>query len=603
MIEFYIEDNEVVLSSDFSFNWTEENPEVTSDGEFSLDMTISLVPAQNVIAFGFLNRLNKASITKTVTAKLVIDGGIHSGTFVISTNNNISVVGQFLSGNSELKYIAKNENKIYDLDWGTETEIDYIRALDSINQPGYGKYNFICTPVILSNEVVNFYSISSDTDATPSAINGITGKIVMQPWLLYYINKLPELLGYTLTYNVLNTDKRSKIMYLLNSSGSLKYSDALPDWTITEFKDYIEQFFNVSFIVDPATKSISIHSLESNLSNKKTVTPVVLDSYEREFDKDSLSLRLDFTRVSYDLNDSNYFRWNCLSDVILKNYTIVDYANLDAIKTWLKTHSTDDAAPLNIIFYDVEKNNHYIHVTNIQPAAVLYTLPITQDGDFDFVRRIQLIDKFSVVGTDSTKDLSFKIIPAEMAKAYVSVNINSGTAKAWFQLPKYSNPYYIPETKTLISAVEGTESTISRLSKLEVALYTGRIKTYFETNVGYVFDIPTLYPFSHVDFMPEFSGSSDRDNLIKLQTWASTYFTPAADTTMRIKNKDGIIDDYHYKSIINTDMQYVFIMVDSPEVHANNIFMIHNQKYFPISIEREKKQTETTAKGTFYRMI
>jgi len=595
--------NEVVLPDDYSFTETEENPEITSLGTYTLDITASLLESKNAIAFQFINRENKSDVKQTAFARKIEYGRITSGTIEIQKNTDIDVTFQFLAGNSELNYIAQNDKKIWEYDWGTESAIDYARALLSINEIHYGAFNFICTPVILSDEIVNSYTISADTATPAMAINGINGKIVMQPWLLYYINKFPEMLGYTLVYNVLNDDPRAKIMYFLNSSGTLKYADALPDWTVTEFKQYIEEFFNVSFLVDAATKTISIHSLQSNLTNKKIISPVVLDSFERDYTEESKSIRLDFTRVSYDLNDSNYFKWNCLSDVVLKNYKIVDYANLDAIKTWLKTHSTDDVAPLNLIFHDVEKNDHYIHVTNIQPAAVLYTLPIIQDGDFDFVRRIQLIDKFSAVGSDTTKELSFKIIPAEMAKSYVNVNVNSGTAKACFQLPKYSNAYYIPQTKTLIESVEGTESSITRPSKLEVVLYTGRIKTYFETRTGYIFDIPTLYPFSHVDFVPEFSWTTDRDNLLKLKTWAETYFIPAVHTTLRLKNAGGIIADYLQATVIDTSKEYVKTLIDGPDVTANNIFIFNNMKYMPISFEREKSRTQKSVKCTFYRML
>jgi len=600
---FYILSKRIVLPNDFSFSWIEENPEVVNSGEFSLDITFSLKFPENLIAVDFINRMNSTKKFVPVDSLLELDGRNHSGTFIFNENDDLTVTGQFVAGNSELKYIAKNSKKIWELDWGTETAIDYARALASINAEQYGTFNFICTPVVLSNEIVNNYTISADTASPAMAINGINGKIVMQPWLLYYINKFPELLGYTLKYNVLNNYPRAKIMYFLNSSGTLKYSDALPDWTVSEFQQYVEEFFNVSFIVDAATRTVSIHSFESALADKKTISPKQVSEIKREFNQKSESYRLDFTSIRYNLNDTNFFKWNSLSSVVKANYEKMSFTNLDAIKTWVKTHAPGTGAPLNILLYDTEKYDYYIHVTDIQPATFLYTVPVTIIGDSDFLVRIQLMNKFESYDDDNTRELVLNIVPAEMYKAYTNVNVNSGTAKAYFQCPKYSNEYYIPKTKTLIEAVEGTESTIQRPDKLEIALFTGRIKTYFETNVGYVFDIPTLYPFSHIDKTPEFSGTSDHDNLLKLKTWAETHFMTAALITLKLKGSGGIVNDYHQQSVVDLTELYSVYLEDNPDITAANIFILESVKYFPVSLERSVSNITKPVLCKMYRMI
>lgn len=598
MIQFFVKNKEVVLPDDYSFMIIDENPEITSDGVFTLDITSSLLEAKNAIAFEFLNRLNKETITKTAEAYLIDDGSVRNGMIIISSNDEVSVTYQFIAGNSELKYIAKNEKKIWQLDWGEETAIDFNRALASINSPGYGDMNFICTPVALDSIVANKFTVSAYNDANPFQINGVDN-IIMQPYLLYYINKLPELLGYTLVSNILNDDERAKKMYIINSVNTLKYADALPDWTITEFKEEVENIFNVSFIVDPASKSISIESLSSSITNKKIVNPIVLDSYGRDLNQNSKSLKINFTKISYYLNSNKFFNWHNLSENILLNYKVMDFINLDSLKSWVADNTSNIGIPLNTFLRDVEKDDYYIHVTSNKPSASLYTLPITYQGDFDFLRNIQLIDKFSSIGNDATRELKFKIVPGEFLKSYQTITISNGTVNAYFQCPKSTNQYYVPQTKTLIEAVEGSEVNIPRLDKLEVALYTGKIKPWFEHG-----SVEVLWPFSHIDCLPEFSPSgADIWMLLDYKTWVETYFIPAATKTLKLKGDDGIVDDYHQETIIDTSMEFTFTILDSPDVKATNIFIINNLKYLPISLERQKTKNQKAVTGKFYKML
>jgi len=625
MTQLFVNEREVILPSDFSFTLIEENPEITNNGEFTLDITISLRNPQNAIVFGFLNRINLATITKTAPARMIVDGSPRSGTIIISKNTDIDVTFQFVSGNSELNYIAKNEKKIWELDWGMETAIDFEKALESLNYPGYGEYdntpippfyfhtswfqNFVCAPVIVGSSIINNFTIAPDTDPVETAlkINGISGKIIMQPYILYYINKLPSLLGYTLKHNILNTDSRAKKMYLVNAIDSLKYADALPDMTITEFKEAIEFFFNVEFIVNPTDKTVSIENLQSNLENKKIVNITdYLDEYNRDQSQDSKSVRLDFSKVSYDLPGTNYFRYQKLDQYILDKSTIVEFVNFAVLEAYTRLHNGSPANKF-LIYRDLDQMNDYMFIDINsaigRPWIVFYMYPFTLDGNFDYVIIIDLINKFSSVGTDATKELVLKISPAEVLQHREPVHINSGNTFAYTQLPKSSSAYFIEESKGFIETVQGTEVTIPRLSKLEVSLYTGRIKSYQETQIGYTFDIPTLYPFSHIDTKPEFSGALSIEKLMALKTWVNTYFSPAATETMKLKGPGGIISDYHQQTIIDTTKEYTFYLIDGPNIRANNIFIINNLKYMPITFERIKSEKQTTVKGTFYRML
>lgn len=619
MIRFFVKDKELCLGSDFSFTMIDENPEIMSSGEFSLDITISLAYKDNVIAFEWLNRLNNTAVIQKADALLVIDNTKRYGTIIIDDNTDQEVTFQFISGNSELRYNAKADGrKIWELEgWGAETELTFAKALQTIGYSGYGLFdayhgsngyqnNFVCAPVMVSDEIVNNFTISSDTASPPLSINGISGKIIMQPYLLYYINKLPEVLEYTLKSNILNEDERAKKMYLLNSVDSLNYADALPDMTVTEFIEAIESFFNVSFIVNSQDKTISIQSLQSNLSTKKiVVTNKIINGFNRKFGEEPKSDRFDFTSIRYDLPSVNFFKYQKLESRIVDKCKIYEFANFAAIEAAVLSGS--GVAPDKfVLFRDMELMNDYEFMNTAglgKPTADCYMYAFRKPNDFDFLKVVCCLNKFSATTNNMTKELVLNIVPAEIVRNKFGVSISGGTAMIYTQLPKSSNGYYISDSKGFIESIDGAESTINRINKIEVALYTGRIKTHFEQQIGLSFDVPTLYPFSHIDIMPEFSGEVTAQALTYLKTWKNTYFTPVATTTMKLTGENGVLESYHQESIVDTSKEYKFVLLDGPDMNTRNLFIIDNLKYMPISFEREVKEKKSTVNGTFYRML
>jgi len=618
MIQFFVnfkttpsepEWHEILLPDDYSFTETEENPEITTDGEYTLDITVSLLEAKNIIAFSFMNRQNKTDISKTADAKSIDNGKVRSGTIIITNNTDIDVTFQFIAGNSELKYIAKNELKIWFLDWGTETAIDFDRALKTTSLLGYGNYpgyhgeadymnNFVCTPVLVAGKVYNEYTFNEGNLNIPSTINGING-LMMQPYLLYYINKLPSLLGYTLKHNVINDDPRAKVMYLLNSVDSLNYADALPDMTVTEFQQAIEEFFNVEFLVDSKDKSISIENQSSNLANKKTVNAeLVLDPYKRDFSQDSKAVRLDFTRIKYDVADTTYFKYQQLSDDAIAKCKIIEFENFAALSTFIKVSGefTDQL----YIYRDKALKNDYFFGT---PTVNLYSIPMNS-----LTQYVNLINKFSPYGDVIDRVLELKIVPAEVTvekrtvKWYTTTGAEN-TNEVAYQLPKCSNSYFIGDKQGFVDTVENGIKSVSRGNKLEVALYTGKIKM-LNTAWTMAGKVDLIYPFSHVDFYSEFGAyGTSAVRFSDFETWKNTYFTPVATETMRLNGIGGVVADYQQKVIIDTTKEYNFTLVDGPDINANNLFMINNLKYMPISLDRERTRTQKTVLAKCYIML
>lgn len=617
MIQFFVNKKEIVLPDDFAFTWIEENPEITSAGEFSLDMEFSLLEDPNAIAFKFINRKNVTDIDITADATMIDNGRVHLGQFIVSKNTDISVTGQFIAGNSEFRYLAKNEKKIWELKsinnkgWGSEPAINYTKALASIATPGYSdgeeKRYFVCAPIKIGTEMINTFTLQEGGWSHETLINGLSGKIIMQPYLLYYVNKLPELLGYTLKYNVLNDDSKAKAMYIVNAADSLNYADALPDMTVTEFIEAIENFFNVSFLIDSKDKSLSIHNFQTNLALKKTVKlQNALDTYDRNFDSSSKPVKFGFTKISYDLADDSYFKYQKLADSILSKCEIKEFATFNPLFNYLVDHYDQDKY---IIYRDLDKGDDYINIAIVrEPVINLF------NQKMDDVKTMVLANRFRSYVVSDDAELVLKINPALIIDTTIPFILYDQDLDVIdhipIQIPKSSNSYSILEDIGLKNSIETGTKDVARLSKIEVAFYMGKI------SIEIIETQPEIYyPFSTCDKYPVY-GPLGHYNTPPYQNvwtppvyndfewWRGAHFYPAAYLlTMALNGTYGIISTYHQQSIIDMSKPYTFTFPDGHDISANNIFEIDNLKYIPISLERQKSNKETTVLGKFYRML
>ena len=606
MIQLFVDSREVILPEEFSLTLIEENPLITRNGEFTLDITISLLEPVNAVTFGFLNRLNKSSIPKDATAYLIVDGKVRNGKVVFLNNNDVEVNFQFIAGNSELNYIAKTDTKIWELDWGTETAVDYARAAQSLLQIGYSGsgFGFVCTPVKLGDVVVNNYEFKLETIVAPDAvdintdfpIDRITGDIVIQPYLMYYVEKLPGLLGFTLDENVLLTDPVANNMYMVNGVNSLSYKDFLPDITIYEFIDMVENTFNVAFLIDSVNKTVSIKKRYDSLLNRTTLQlEDVLDAYSRTLDDSDNEdyVKFDFDKFSYDLPGDLYYKYQCLSEVVKSSCTIQHYANLAAIKSAVVIPDDNDKMK---IFVDDETGEMYGKVV---PTILLYGKRL------NFLNHLILINKFRSIG-DGTKELSLAFYPTYLGAFQKMCSWdynNSGTITHYdipltTQIPFSTNEYFQFKTSGFKVSVEEGITTIKRNSKFEVALYGGKISIYNGNNANT--DFKTKYPLSYVDYWPEFGDVYPIESIDKFNTWVENYYKPAALNTLRLSR---MYEYYGNDQIFDTDMLYEFSIKDNPQLTVNNLYIIEHNKYVPVRFEREKTNKEERVKGYFFRLL
>ena len=621
MIQIFVNNYECVIPDDFSFALIEENPLITAKGEFSLDMTLSLLEAKNAIAFKFLNRINKyfaPDFSKDAPACLIVDGSARYGKIVVFSNTDISVTYQFIAGNSALNYdLRKDNRKIWELNWGViEAPILYEDALFSIGFNRYGYYNivprpvyinFVCAP-IYSNDgtnkiIINDYTLGAQTDPDPYAING-GSHFIAQPYLMYYINKIAEVLGYNMGINVLESDDRALKIYLVNAIDSLIYADMLPDVTMAKFIEAIEDFFNVVFVIDKVTNTLSIQNMIANIAIRNKVDILnVIDAYERNLSATPKTERIGKTKISYPLDSSFYAKFQKVDVDLMKLCQVIEHVNFAAIVSFLSL--SEGMGDKLIIHRDVETLRDYF-VRNYRdgkdPKTEMYQKLISwsaggNSGQIEIVH----INKFRSYGESFESELSLEFVPAAMTTDIRNLtNIREGGTTVnkdfIYQLPVSSRNYFKYVGMGFIESVLDTEKKIPRLSNFEIALYTGKINLCGTFSVG-VYSHTADFPFSHVDTLPDFDAENQ-------ENWVANAYAPAVTTTLRLLGSNGVIEDYNFESIMDTSTEYTFTLVDSPDVNINNFFNINNKTFMPISLERIiSNRKDKTVIGKFYAML
>lgn len=590
MIELYINSEKVILPADFSMTFNEENPKFTKRGEYSFDITLSLENKINSRIFKHINRRNNITLMKEADALFLVDERRFYGMAVDIENSDVDVSFQFVSGNSEVNF-ESTEKKIWQLDWGSETEITYAQALDSITAPSYLK-KYVCAPVKFTNTVSNSPLYGNTTHDFYDIEN-----IIMNPYLLYYVNKLAELFGYVVSENDLNDDDLAKIMYLPNRVSSLNYADALPDLSVSEFIQHIEELFNVSFNFSSRNRTLSILKFDINLSLKKRVSLMVEDSYNR--DKDDSSNVFSFKKLKYNLAGSGVDNFIKLPEDVVTMSELVDVASMTYLKASLSTADKNKFKIYRVattgrkyIFGDIPEQNYYRQYVS---------------GTGGYLYEVERFGDYERDGDEFDSEFELSIRPASIAPYSFIRNIGSGEEHYTTQIPYINQELYIPEEQSIIDAIQTSTKMIPRSDKIEIALYNGLYQClgYYNTFDGIAKGTRYLnFPISFVDtepvyWLPVVYHDANLDS--NFNSDLNQHFRPVCNVSFSTKS---IYQLYH--SIVNLDTSKIYIFKCIGKGLTSNDILVHDgAEYIPVSIEKTTDLHGFSKQwtGKFYKVI
>lgn len=346
MTQLFIEGTEVVLPENLSVELHVFNPVITSEGTVTYDIDLDLRNQRNAKLYRHLDRINAAAAIKDRRAELRCDGRtILVGREIILKTDAHKVKIQLVGGNSEFNYDVK-DTSMQDLDLGEiipqeGTTVTPEEAMDTLDGC-WPEHNHVYTPILMTYELFpisqryNYTEGPDDIDHIPVCVFHHSGTIwnsircrryeenyfqydtdvvlCPQPYLLYYVRKVLEAMGYEITLNTLEADVMNRRIYVVNGNRTLKYNEMVPNWTVEKFIDEVEKFFNVIIKVDNFEKKVQVVQSTTYYAttDKIFINPSdIIDEFERTFasaDK-SPSYSTNYDNVKYNFPSTDWYKY------------------------------------------------------------------------------------------------------------------------------------------------------------------------------------------------------------------------------------------------------------------------------------------------------
>ena len=383
------------LPSELTFEFIRENPLFNRRGDYTYDIDISLRDPHNRAIYQHIDRLTANRRPQNRRARLIADGHvIADGTEAILTVENEYVKIQILAGNSELNYLSANtgEQKIRKLQLGTYRRDRYAEKAT------FPDSNYTYPLIEITNgdnnsaghfrntEDYRFIPWNSDYDMEARE------KVHPCPFLLHIVESIINALGYTLRTNELAHDPRWQRLVIIHGYSTTEYAKMLPNWTVTEFIEQIEAFFDC--IIVCGNGYADILRTESFYSTQETVdisAGQIDDNIRKDYTKDTSELHLQRSSLQYQLGNGTFGAVNNFNEDVEEKCSVIDTtlrAQQDQTTTgWYIMHETD--------------------------CDFDFVILPEQDGD-DTHDRKYIIRQFCQHSDDATEPYKLKIIPADI---------------------------------------------------------------------------------------------------------------------------------------------------------------------------------------------
>ncbi|MDD2799346.1 MAG: hypothetical protein PHV20_12205 [Bacteroidales bacterium] len=432
MTELFIEGYPVVLPDGFEIVVTEENTFLTKSGEYTYDVDISLMNSTNAKIYKHINRKNSTDSFDNRKAILIVDNRVLlNGIENILEITNTHVKIQLLSGNAELNFVGTDQfvNK---LDLG-EVENRNITSMEDC-EIYFPDVNWAPTPIKCNGSVPYLFWYTFIHLSNPYYSQQYVRSseyVVPQPYLLTYVNKVFDAMGYSILENCLLNDERAKRVLVCNEKARspqggliLKYEDILPKWTVSGFITEIEKLFNVVCVIDKLRKSIRILKGNSYYENTVNYIKEVIDDYDSKVDKENQVENYAYANIQYGFPETDQYKYMMLAQEIYDAAAHFEYSTFSLLMDECTTNFAIHRDKREL-FYVTESDRFYI-------LEVDATVPV----GFQLIP----VHVFRKYGTEVKQVTELKIIPApiELYAIPLYSRITSTTldnAKRYVQVP------------------------------------------------------------------------------------------------------------------------------------------------------------------------
>jgi uncharacterized membrane protein YgcG len=317
-MEIIINGQLACLKKNTSFEYISENSMFTGSDSYTLTITFPLKDCpQNIAIFGHIHRQDVEKSKVVFDCDIRDKGFFKSGSITITQISETEVKTQFLEGRSE-----QNFDDTFDDIYLNQLHLGYPDA-DSRNSQRvypeevwwdcYPGCDWVALPWVNNTSGNMQNQVTKDEYGNYIWSGSRSFSITYQPFLLYILNKICEVMGYTGDFSSI---ENSKFQYLLICNtlpytwGAWNFAIALPHWTLTEFFEQLELLMDGEFAINHKAKTIGFEF--SHKIAKKT-QPVridkVVNKYTVEVSRDSKSEYKGVTNLAYADNDNRMWAY------------------------------------------------------------------------------------------------------------------------------------------------------------------------------------------------------------------------------------------------------------------------------------------------------
>lgn len=530
----YIDGQRVTLPSNTRFTFIDQNPFLTKNGQYTYDITLSLLDKLNAKIYANIQRSNSVyDLPSKRSAILIVDNRVLlKGTEILVEKSESEVSIQIVSGNSELNYLAGSDLNIRSLDLGWEplygasvdegssqwliTQMDDPEGYDHFALPfGVSDSEMIGNRWHIYRVSTTQYKIRYSYDGQVKIKDGENyfqfANIRPQPKLAFIAEKILNTLGYSVLVNKIREHEHLKYACIIHGMDTIEWAKMLPSWSVSEFFNQLELLAGCTLVVDNVTNEASIlFNWQADLEEIKEIE--VLDEYDDEIDTTRRVSTYQKKNIGYSLDSDEYYKLSVVSEDIMRAGEIRDM-----------TDEVETNAILEYLFDAVNDENQPSKFTNIF-RTVLGDFITYNDGTINLPKEINFLKPvFNNPDEDKKLDLELKIIPAAMKVVKLPIYV---FGEAPLQLPsvlpmsfhmqlpvvEHADVFNVPgvsgeifKMQDLVSGVDSIQSAFVS-DKMRLAFFTGRKTVDAFSSTGAV--VPTEYfepfPLSFVKSLAEY---------------------------------------------------------------------------------------------------
>ena len=310
-MQIIINGKQAFLKKNTSFDFIFENRLFTGSDSYTLTITFPLKGcAKNIEIFGHIHR---ADVEKS---NVVFDCDIRDGDFyksgciTITEISDTEVKTQFLEGKSAQNFDSTFDdiylNELF-LGYPEDRSPSHYDPEDAFRPYPYN--NWVPLPWANNSygELHNVVSVDAESGKYKEFTQG-RSSLTFQPYLLYILDKICEVTGYTGDFSQL-TVSRMKDLVICNtlppSWEAWNFAIALPHWSLTEFFEQLEYFLSGEFDINHKNRTVSFSFTRTALEKVESVKlDRVVDSYTAEVSREDDSKYFGSSNLKYADNGS-----------------------------------------------------------------------------------------------------------------------------------------------------------------------------------------------------------------------------------------------------------------------------------------------------------